>query len=67
MVKVLWEAGFPLPVVRWVESFLSDRSASIRLDDYSLPTSPIDIGIPQGTPCSPVLSVLYSTALMVSV
>ena len=64
MVKVLWEAGFPLPVVRWVESFLSDRSASIRLDDFSSPMSPIDIGIPQGSPCSPVLSVLYSAALI---
>ena len=66
MVKVLWEAGFPLPVVRWVESFLSDRSASIRLDDYS-PMSPIDVGIPQGSPCSTALSVLYSAALIVLV
>ena len=64
MVKILWEAGFPLPVVCWVESFLSNRSASIRLDDFSSPMSPIDIGIPQGSPCSPVLSVLYSAALI---
>jgi len=67
MVKVLWEAGFPLPVVRWVESFLSNRSASIRLDNYSSPMTPIDIGIPQGSPCSPVLSILYSAALIIAI
>jgi len=67
MIKVLWEAGFPLPEVRWVESFLSNRCASIRLDDYTSPMSPIDIGSPQGSPCSPVLSVLYSAALIITV
>ena len=67
MVKVLWEAGFALPEVRWVESFLSDRHASIRLDNYSSPMLPIDIGSPQGSPCSLVLSVIYSASLIIAV
>jgi len=59
MAHVLWEMGFPLSIVKWVQSFLADRQAALRLDDQLDPMQPIDFGIPQGSPCSPVLSIIY--------
>jgi len=50
LVHTLWEMGFPCQICSWVLSFLSDRSASIHLDDFSSPFTPIDIGVPQGSP-----------------
>ena len=59
MAHVLWEMGFPLSIVKWVQSFLADRQAALRLDDQLDPMQPIDVGVPQGSPCSPVLSIIY--------
>ena len=60
LVRVLWEAGFATPLVMWVKSFLTGRQAAIRVDDHLGPSTPISVGIPQGSPVSPCLSVLYS-------
>ena len=64
LVRVLWEAGFSIPMVMWVKSFLSDRRAAIRVDGHLGPSTPISIGIPQGSPVSPCLSVLYSADVL---
>ena len=48
------------PIVRCVESFPSDRKAAVKVDDFIGPSESIFIGIHQGSPVSPILSVLYS-------
>ena len=40
---------------RWVETFLSERMASLSFDKDSEEMSPINTGIPQGSPVSPML------------
>ena len=32
LIKRLWEQDIPLPMIRWVASFLDDRTAAVRLD-----------------------------------
>src|SRR5436853_5909453 len=49
--------------VRWVESFLSDRMASLSFDKDSEKMSPIETGIPQGSPVSPMLFLIYLSPL----
>jgi hypothetical protein len=42
-------------IVDWVASFLTSRSTSLKLQEYSDPSTPIQTGIPQGSPISPIL------------
>jgi hypothetical protein len=60
MIKILYDKGFPLAVCKWVKSFVTNRSASIKLDDYISDFLPTFIGVPQGSPVSPVLACLYA-------
>ena len=54
LTKVLWDMGFPPNVCSWVGSFVSQRSAAIRLDDFVSEAQDIHIGVPQGSPVSPM-------------
>ena len=56
--------GFAELVVRWTKSFLSDRSAACSIGNYVGPMLPINIGVLQGSPCSPILSVIYSAPIL---
>lgn len=51
-------------IVRWVESFLSGRSTSIKLQEYTAPSVAIEIGIPQGSIMSPFLYLFYNADLI---
>ena len=64
MTRVLWEMGFPIEIVKWIRSFLSARSTAFRIDDVLHQVQDIDIGIPQGSPCSPVLSIIYAAEVI---
>ena len=48
---------------RWVETFLSEMMASLCFDKDSEKMSPINTGIPQGSPVSPVLFLFYVSPL----
>ena len=67
LIRILWEAGFPIPIVRWVESFLTDRQAAVKVDGYIGDMLPVHNGIPQGSPISPILSVLYSAGIILEI
>ena len=61
LIKVLYDKGFPLETCRWVESFVSDRHAFIRLDDFVSSPAPIHVRVPQGSPVSPTLACIYAS------
>ena len=48
---------------RWVESFLSNRMASLSFHKDTERMSGIDTGIPQGSPVSPILFLIYISPL----
>ena len=60
MIHVSKQKGFPKEICDWTESFLSNRTAKIRIDDYTSELFDLTIGVPQGSPASPVLSCLYA-------
>lgn len=63
LIRRLREQGWPNHVCKWASSFLSDRKICIRLDGEVGPTRRIQCGIPQGSPISPILFMLYISPL----
>jgi ribonuclease HI len=60
LVMRLRKQGWPPYLARWVESFMHDRSAKVRYQDIVTPASPLQCGLPQGSPVSPILFLLYT-------
>ena len=53
------ELGLPTPLIAWVQSFLTDRQTSLAFDGRKEEMLPVETGIPQGSPISPILFLLY--------
>ena len=51
--------GLHHTLIKWISSFLSDRSIVIRVDGYLSNPHSINSGVPQGSVISPVLFILF--------
>jgi retron-type reverse transcriptase len=56
----------PDSLVRWVIDFLSERRTEIRVNEFTLLEAPVAVGIPQGSPVSPILYLFYNADLLES-
>jgi ribonuclease HI len=63
LVRRLREQGWPPNLVQWVSSFATNRLVYIRLDGETGPGTDIQCGLPQGSPVSPILFMLYLAPL----
>ena len=64
LAYTLHKMGFPEPIVRWTQSFLSNRSAACLIGNFLNQMLPVNVGVPQGSPTSPILSVIYSAPVL---
>lgn len=64
LVHRLRMQGWPHSLVTLIHDFMTDRTASTRMEDSSLPTTPLACGVPQGSPISPILFLLYMQPLL---
>ena len=64
VVQILRNKGFPANVCAWALSFLTGRTASLKIGHYDSEPFPILNGTPQGSPLSPILSALYTSSLI---
>ena len=46
-------------LIRWTESFLTDRKLQLVIDGHTNQEEKIETGIPQGSPVSPILFLIY--------
>lgn len=61
-IDVLSGIDFPRYAVRWTENFCTERKHSFHFDSKSDNPHPFDLGLPQGSPQSPILFVIHSAA-----
>ncbi|QGA12366.1 hypothetical protein EYB26_000010 [Talaromyces marneffei] len=59
--------GMDGDLVRWVASFMSNRRAMLVIDGHISEEVPISSGLPQGSPVSPILFVLYVRLLAAAI
>jgi ribonuclease HI len=60
----LRKRGVPEFIVRWVDSFTSKRSTSLRFNGIDSEKISIEAGVPQGSPISPILYLFYNADLL---
>ena len=53
----------PALLLRWISSFLRDRTVKVRILGRTSREIPINYGVPQGRPISPLLFLLYMSKL----
>jgi hypothetical protein len=59
LVSKLRKMGLHETYVRWVNNFMENRTMSITMDGEEGEVMPVNTGLPQGSPISPVLFLLY--------
>lgn len=50
--------GWPENLLRWVDSFMSNRSATMTVDDYTSEKFNLVCGLPQGSPTSSIFFLI---------
>jgi ribonuclease HI len=50
-------------LIRWANSFMTGRQVKLVLDGETGDASPVDTGIPQGSPAAPILFVTYLSGI----
>jgi hypothetical protein len=63
LLATLREYGFPRWLVLWIRAWLADRVAILHFDGQKTQDISVTAGIPQGSPLSPILFILYIASL----
>ena len=64
LTDTLQRYHIPLPIVRWVHSFLQERKTALCLDGKRDELGPVETGVPQGSCVSPVLAAYFTSPMI---
>ena len=60
LLAIMQQLQLPLSLITWVESFLSEQFIQFSFDGKVQNETSVDIGVPQGSPISPILFLIYT-------
>lgn len=66
LLRVLERLGLPKTLISWVNCFVSNRKIQLAFEGQLQPLGDIAIGVPQGSPVSPILFLLYVRDIIAS-
>ena len=58
------ELGIDDNLIRWTQSFLTDQWVELVIDGHINPKHKVETGIPQGSPVSPILFLIYISGVL---
>ena len=64
LLDILRKKGYPGWLVRWVRSFISNRTTTLVIQGQETERFNIDFGVPQGSTLSIILFLLYASELL---
>ena len=62
-MTIMLHMNAPALLLRWISSFLRDRTVKVRILGHTSREIAINYGVPQGSPISPLFFVLYMSKL----
>ena len=63
LLQRMTELGIPQFLIKWTESFLTDRQAQLVIDGFTCSLKDTNSGVPQGSPVSPILFIIYLSGI----
>jgi hypothetical protein len=66
LIDTLIKKSIPSYLVSIIQSILSNRTTSLRMDGFLSPSFNLSCGLPQGSPLLPILYIIYNSSLLIS-
>jgi len=63
LLATMAKKGIPPKIIHWVRHFLSSRTVALAFNGQTGPDQDVEVGIPQGSPVSPILFNIYLSPL----